>query len=405
MGMSGVITTVMAAIVMGNLGRIHISKGSKKFINETWEYIAFISVSLVFFFAAFQLDIKLIMEQMGVLHAVIMIVLISRAISVYLSFFITNKLSLFKNEPDVPVSWQHILNWGGLRGVIPLVLAYSIPETFEYRDDIISFTLATFVFTLLINGLTIRKLLVLLKLHLPKKEEEIIKEENNIYDLENKIHSIEKLPKIEFNDNVLKKFKKELKKHIEEKKQYLSRISSKKEINEAVRLQAISISRKVLLNLYFRGYISTAVFQEYEAQLDLQQDAIEYPDVYYGRGYSKGRVPNQKLFRQRIQLLNKLIRNFPILKSFIGIGEKEIVCERLMVLKAKIICAQEIIKYTSRFIMLFSSNKETKDVLIEVETDYQERKTGYESELAYLNSNYHQIAQDYQLKLLKNFSD
>lgn len=56
-GLSGVIATVAAGITMGNVGRPKISGSVVQFMQELWEYIGFIGVSLVFFFAAFKLDL------------------------------------------------------------------------------------------------------------------------------------------------------------------------------------------------------------------------------------------------------------------------------------------------------------------------------------------------------------
>jgi monovalent cation:H+ antiporter, CPA1 family len=401
--LSGVITTVMAGITLGNLGKTRISTGVKRFVNRIWEYVAFLCVSLVFFFASFQLDIGLLVSQLDKLHAVILILLIARAISVYVSFYFSNKLPIFRNEPDVPLSWQHILNWGGLRGVIPLVLAYTIPVDYQYRDEIISFTLAALVFTLLVNALTIRWFLIKLGLHLPKKEEVIINEELSIFQIEEKKKQLKTLSEKEFSKSLIKKANQDLEKEELEHKQKLLALANKQELNNALRLQAIEITRQKLIDLFEKGHISEGVVNEYEGQLDLQQDAIEYPEVYYGRGYLKGgRIPNQKLFRQRLQSLNSIIRNFPILKPFLGIQEKDLITQRIMFLKAKIVCVEEILIYLERVEKISASNKQALAAIKEVTNEYNNRKIGYELDLKEINSTYPLLMQQYQSQLLAN---
>jgi CPA1 family monovalent cation:H+ antiporter len=138
---SGVISCVMAGIVVGNLGKTKFSPGVREFVEEFWSYFAFLSVSLVFFFATFNLDFLIFSKNPIIIIWAIVAVLVGRAISIYGSALITNNTPFFKDEPNIPMSWQHILNWGGLRGVIPLVLAYSLPEDFKYRSAIFSFSL------------------------------------------------------------------------------------------------------------------------------------------------------------------------------------------------------------------------------------------------------------------------
>jgi CPA1 family monovalent cation:H+ antiporter len=51
-----------------------------------------------------------------------------------------------------------ILTWGGLRGGISVALALSIPET-ESRDLIIVMTYIVVVFSILVQGLTVKPLI------------------------------------------------------------------------------------------------------------------------------------------------------------------------------------------------------------------------------------------------------
>ncbi len=89
--LSGVITTVIAGIIVGNLGRKKLPIQVLNFIEEFWEVVGFVAVSLVFFFASYNLDFKVFFGNLHNIGYVILVVLIGRSISVYLSSFITNK--------------------------------------------------------------------------------------------------------------------------------------------------------------------------------------------------------------------------------------------------------------------------------------------------------------------------
>ncbi len=403
LGLSGVITTVMAGVAFGNLGKTNLSKKSSSFVNEAWELLAFLAVSMVFFFAAYQIDLVEISSYGWNLVWVILVVLIARACSVYLSFGISNRLPLFKEEPNVPLSWQHILNWGGLRGVIPLVLAYSIPDDFAYKGEIIAYTLASFVFTLLVNGLTIRWLLVTLKLHLPKHEEEIISEELELFEIEQKRNKLATLPKREFYQDVVLLAEKALKDEEELHKNKLLYYADKNELERSLRLQAIEISRKKIIDMFHQGYINESIVYEYETLLDLQQDAIEYPEVYKGRGFDKGgRMPNRKLYRDRLRAVRNRLRSFPFLKTYFGIQEHEIVEDRLMNLKSKISCVDEITTYLDQVKDVFAGEKQAMSAIKSIKSEYEERRAEYTADLIELRKEFPTIFKSYQQKILNN---
>ena len=83
----------------------------------------------------------LIAEPLAII-ATILVVLIARSASVYISYALSNHLPLFKDEPNVPMRWQHLINWGGLRGTIPIVLVFTIPDSYVYKDEIVTLTFA-----------------------------------------------------------------------------------------------------------------------------------------------------------------------------------------------------------------------------------------------------------------------
>src|SRR5262250_1377585 len=64
----------------------------------------------------------------------------------------------------IPFAWQHVMVWGGLRGALSLALALSLDSTFPYRDEILNLTFGVVVFSILVQGLTIKPLLRMLRL-------------------------------------------------------------------------------------------------------------------------------------------------------------------------------------------------------------------------------------------------
>jgi len=82
--------------------------------------------------------------------AAIPLVLLARACAVYVPMKI---IGTFKNftKGAVPV-----LVWGGVRGGISVALALSLPDN-EYKPLILTATYAVVVFSIIVQGLTIKK--------------------------------------------------------------------------------------------------------------------------------------------------------------------------------------------------------------------------------------------------------
>jgi monovalent cation:H+ antiporter, CPA1 family len=54
--------------------------------------------------------------------------------------------------------------WGGLRGALSLALALNLDSAFPYRDQILNLTFGVVVFSILVQGLSIKPLLRILRL-------------------------------------------------------------------------------------------------------------------------------------------------------------------------------------------------------------------------------------------------
>jgi CPA1 family monovalent cation:H+ antiporter len=83
-------------------------------MQKFWEFFAFVSNSIVFILLGLilaQIDTE-VLKLIPVLLITIPIVMVARAISVYLPIGVINK---FQIEEKVPKSWQHLLSWGSLR--------------------------------------------------------------------------------------------------------------------------------------------------------------------------------------------------------------------------------------------------------------------------------------------------
>ncbi len=160
-GGSGVIGVVTTGLVLGNFGsRIGMSPRTRVIVTEFWEFLAFFVNSIVFLLIGDQVQFDSLLDNLGLIGITIGSMVLARAVGVLL-------LSQFSNlitEVDVPFGDQIVLWWGGLRGSVGIALALSVSTLLPERQLVISVIFGVVLFTLLVQGLTIKPLLKSLKL-------------------------------------------------------------------------------------------------------------------------------------------------------------------------------------------------------------------------------------------------
>ncbi len=165
---SGVLATVAAGLLMGNLGVLResniLSPDGRAFVVAAWEFAAFIANSLVFLLIGLRVaSIPFTGLGATALLTAIGLVLLGRVFTVY------PLCLLFRRSAwAIPMREQHILWWGGLRGALALALALALPPSFVLHDDILIATFGVVVFSVVAQGLTMPLLLRKLRF-LPQK--------------------------------------------------------------------------------------------------------------------------------------------------------------------------------------------------------------------------------------------
>lgn len=299
---SWVIATSVAWIIIWNYGRYKISPKVEAHMNQFWEFFAFIANSLVFIlmwlilshiqvdFASFILPI----------FAVIIIVIISRAISIYAPIWVLNT---FKMEEHIPMSWQHLLSWWSLRWALALMMVLMVPGKwdewyekilafqtsvgwnfdFSIRDFLTVITIGSIMFTLFIKATTIwlmmRKLWVT-KLHeleeFEHQEWKILAYLKMLEKLDNLYHK-NYLTISEVN-NLRLKYETELKEAIENLKKLINSkwIENGNElIRRALSLHALGIEKQYLKDLYAYNEIEENNFKYILNKINRQIERLE----------------------------------------------------------------------------------------------------------------------------------
>ncbi|MBP6019394.1 MAG: cation:proton antiporter [Burkholderiaceae bacterium] len=163
LGVSGVVATVIAGLVVGSTGRTRMSSATFEQLTASWMQFGFWANSLIFVFAAMlipRMVAEITWAQVGLILLLYVVTLMARALMV---FGVLPLLGLTRFATQVSRSYRAVMLWGGLRGAVSLALALAVTEQpgvpHEARQFIAVATTGFVLLTLFINGISLRPLI------------------------------------------------------------------------------------------------------------------------------------------------------------------------------------------------------------------------------------------------------
>lgn len=176
-GASGVLAVVVVALYLGHRAW-QVDFATRLQEAAVWKMAAFILESSVFLLIGLQLPY--VLEDLGGYSVgqalwyavgVFVTVVVVRFVWVFPATFLPRVLSarIRVREPDTNWTGPVVVGWAGMRGVVSLAIAFSIPmtaegEPFPARNLVLFLTFTTVIGTLVIQGLTLPPLIRALKL-------------------------------------------------------------------------------------------------------------------------------------------------------------------------------------------------------------------------------------------------
>ncbi|MFC7882422.1 Na+/H+ antiporter [Streptomyces sp. NPDC057376] len=188
---SGVLAVVVVALFLGHRAW-EVDFATRLQEDAVWKMVAFVLESSVF--ALIGLQLPVVLEGLGGYEgtdaawyavAVFLVVAVTRFVWVYPATFLP-RLSARVRAREGDLSWKgpFVIGWAGMRGVVSLAIAFSIPLTvhgggpFPERNLILFLTFTTVIGTLVVQGVTLPPLIRLLKFPAHDVQAETLAEAN-----------------------------------------------------------------------------------------------------------------------------------------------------------------------------------------------------------------------------------
>jgi Na+/H+ antiporter len=170
-GVSGVLAAVTIGVYMGWYTPELTTERTRLSGNAFWEILVFLVNALLFVLVGLQL--RRIVDDLSGLSSpriteyaalVCATVIVTRIVWVPIFTYLPRFLfrSVRASDPYPPWQWPALLSWIGIRGAVSLVAALALPTNFPDRQLIVFLTFAVIVATLVLQGLTMPRLIRLL---------------------------------------------------------------------------------------------------------------------------------------------------------------------------------------------------------------------------------------------------
>ena len=148
LGVSGLVAVAIAGLYMGNRTmRIAMSEETRTTLTKFWEVVTFMVTSFAFLLLGLKADSSLLLPFAPFIVAAFVTILLARVISVYPIVTVAGAVG-----EKTPSSWTKILAAAGLRGVISVALALSLPDGFPFREAIVAMTFGVALLSLILQG-------------------------------------------------------------------------------------------------------------------------------------------------------------------------------------------------------------------------------------------------------------
>ena len=157
---SGVISTMTVGLFLGSRARLTLGKEALQGMGHVWEFMALAANIIVFFGVGLTIDPGALWKGLAFLPATLAIIYVVRFLSV---FSVVPAVNATKAAKPISTAYMTVLSWGGLRGGLAMALVLTLSADFPFKQLFLALAAAVVLSTLLVNALTIKPLMHLLR--------------------------------------------------------------------------------------------------------------------------------------------------------------------------------------------------------------------------------------------------
>ncbi|MDX1494915.1 MAG: cation:proton antiporter, partial [Longimicrobiales bacterium] len=276
--LSGVMAVVAAGVLIGGWGQTKISPSVSRYLEHFWDYMAGVANALIFLLVGLTVDLQALVDALPVLVWVIAAMLVSRALVIFTLVPLSSRVT---DAEPVSRSYQAVMYWGGLRGGIALAIALALPESLSAKGDFVTLATGAVLFTLLVQGLTIERLVRHFRLHVPPIADQLARLEGRIAA---KLNAMERLPQIQAGGlfplriahAVRADMEVELARLRSDMGSLRDRALDPPTEKRLLLLRAFSTEKKLYYEMFSRGHLSEGAYRDVAHSMDLQTDAVRH---------------------------------------------------------------------------------------------------------------------------------
>lgn len=286
---SGVLAVVVMGVFLSPRASIVFNHQARLQAYNVWDTVMFILNGLIFILIGLQLPVIMngmehfsIWEAIGYGALISVATIVLRIIWVFPGALLPRWLfkSIRERERDYSPKFTTVIAWSGMRGVVSLAAALALPLTigdvpFPNRDSILFITFAVIFATLVLQGLTLPKLIKWLGIK-PDGKEEKQEFEARMRVASSVIEHIEENYALALSDTVLSQIKSKYEMRIEKMRQEDVRKMTNEQIEEFQRIQneLLRAERQFVLDLRKNRTIGDEVHRKLEYELDLEEERL-----------------------------------------------------------------------------------------------------------------------------------
>ena len=278
LGLSGVMAALSAGLLIGGWGKAKISPQVTQQLEDMWGYLADVANALLFLMVGLMVDVSTLVAVLPLLAVAIPVMLLARGASVFGLMPLVGRLP---GAEPVGRRYQAVIFWGGLKGGVALAIALALPPIPGKDTIFVPVATGAVLFTLLVQGLTVERLVRFLKLDVPPLSDRVARIEGM---LAAKQRTLEQIPELQagglFSPRIAVQLRARSEAELARMRADLEQLRER-ELNPAEErplfyLRSFGEEKTLYYQMFSRGHLSERTYRDLTHSIELQTEAIRH---------------------------------------------------------------------------------------------------------------------------------